>query len=292
MWKERYTLSSNQPELTKKYHIPYKEILANKKMRFLLSIVILLWIAVGAQIVADRLFSREGDILSAFVTTNSGLMESTLEVTADYGNQYLTVEDKNSLISYIATGLGVKTDSEFRTYENENRQEVVFTKQAARAQTTIKVVTLKNTETTDAFKQSLEKKVGVTQYVMVRIVIYEDANNDILKFKDTIEKVYKNLNITENRISETLQLCGAFAGNLLLDTKNKLADKMIDSLEGKIVYENREDELYTIYAYTGLLREYITVNEAKINIQVAMSYDEANNYTKIYLATPIISGDW
>ncbi len=292
MWKERYTLSSNQTVLTKKYHIPYKEILANKKMRFLLSIVILLWIAVGAQIIANRLFSREGNILSAFVTTNSGLMESTLEVTAEYGNQYLTVEDKNSLISYIATGLGVKTDSEFRTYENENRQEVVFTKQAARAQTTIKVVTLKNTETMDAFKQNLEKKVGITQYVMVRIVIYEDANNDILKFKNTVEEIYKNLNITENQISETLQLCGAFAGNLLLDTKNKMADKMIDSLEGVVVYENREDELYTVYAYTGLLREYITVNESKINIQVAMTYDEANNYTKIYLATPIISGDW
>ncbi|MDD5936075.1 MAG: YwmB family TATA-box binding protein [Clostridiales bacterium] len=292
MRDERFTLSHRNGIEEKKFHIPYKEVLANRKMRFLLAIVVLLWIAVGAQFVANRLFNKEGNILSAFVTTNSGLMESTLEVTAEYGNQYLTVEDKKSLISYIAAGLGVKTDSEIQTYENESRQEVVFIKQAARAQTTIKVVTLEDTKSTDAFKQSLEKKAGVTQYLMVRIVIYEDANNDILKFKDTIEEVYTNLKIAESQISETLQLCGAFAGNLLLDTKNKLADKMIDSLDGKVIYENREEEFYTVYAYTGLLREYITVNDAKINVQVAMTYDEANDFTKIYLATPIISGDW
>lgn len=283
---------SQRPILPEKRHIPYKEVLADKKMRFLLAIVALLWIAVGAQFLANKLFSREGDILSAFVATNSGLMESTLEVTAEYGNQYLTVEDKESLISYIATNLGVQTDTEYKTYENEERQEVVFTKQAARAETIIKVVTLKSTEVTDTFKQTSEKNSGVTQYVMVRIQIYEDANNDILKFKSTVEKIYDDLQISENKVSETLQLCGAFAGNLLLDTKNKIADKMIDSLEGKVVYENRDDKLYTVYAYTGLLREYITVNKTKINIQVAMTYDEANDCTKIYLATPIISGDW
>jgi hypothetical protein len=261
-------------------------------MRFFLSIVILLWTAVGAQALANRLFSREGDIMSAFVTTNSGLMESTLEVTAEYGTQYLTVEDKKTLISYVATGLGIKVDSDIKTYESGERQEVVFQKLAARATTTIKVVSIGNSDSTDAFKQSLESSDQVTQYVMVRIVIYEDAKNEILKFKDTVEGIYEKLEINESEVSTTLQLCGAFEGNLLLDTKNKMADNMIHSLDGKVVFENREEELYTVYAYTGLLKEYITVEKSKINIQVAMTYDEVNNCTKIYLATPVISGDW
>lgn len=291
MWNERYTLSNNNSIPVRRY-IPYKEVFANKRMRFFLSIVILLWIAVGAQALANRLFSREGDIMSAFVTTNSGLMESTLEVTAEYGTQYLTVEDKKSLISYVATGLGIEIDSDIKTYENEKRQELVFQKKALRATTTIKVVTIGRGESTDAFKQSLESTDPVTQYVMVRIVIHEDADNEILEFKDVVEGIYEDLQVKENDVSTTLQLCGAFSGNLLLDTKNKLADDMIASLEGKVVFENREDELYTIYAYTGLLKEYITVDKSKINIQVAMTYDEAKNCTKIYLATPIISGDW
>lgn len=291
MYSQRYTLS-DKSTLKEKRHIPYKEVFTNPKMRFFLAIVLLLWIAVGSQFIANKLFSREGDILSAFVTTNSGLMESTLEVTAEYSNQYLTVEDKKSLITYIGASLGVTMDEELVSSENEEREELAFIKQAARAQTTIKVVTLKSPDSKDAFNQASEKEVGVIQYVMVRIVIFEDANNDILKFKDKVEKVYEKLKIEESDISETLQLCGAFSGNLLIETKNKLADNMIDSLEGKIVYENRHEDLYTIYAYTGLLREYITVNNTKINIQVAMAYDESTQTTKIYLATPIISGDW
>ncbi len=291
MYSRRYTLL-DKSDVKEKRHIPYKEVFMNPKMRFFLAIVLLLWIAVGSQFIANKLFSKEGDILSAFVTTNSGLMESTLEVTAEYSNQYLTVEDKKSLISYIGASLGVSMDQELMSSENEEREELSFMKQAARAQTTIKVVTLKSAESKDAFNQVSEKEDGITQYVMVRIVIYEDANNDILKLKDKVEKVYEKLKIDDSHISETLQLCGAFSGNLLLETKNKLADNMIKSLEGMIVYENREEDLYTIYAYTGLLREYITVNQTKINIQVAMTYDEVSNTTKIYLATPIISGDW
>lgn len=292
MWKERYTLINSKSPIPARRYIPFREVFGNKRMRFFLSIVILLWTAVGAQFLAKKLFLKEGDIMSAFVTTNSGLMESTLEVTAEYSSQYLTVEDKKSLISYVATGLGIKIDSEIKTYENENRQEVVFEKQAARAKTTIKVVTIEKGDSTDAFKQSLESTDQVAQYVMVRIIIFEDANNEILRFKNKVEAIYEDLEVKDNDVSTTLQLCGAFAGNLLLDTKNKLADNMIKSLEGKIVFENRKDELYTIYAYTGLLKEYITVEKSKINIQVAMSYDETNNCTKIYLATPIISGDW
>ncbi len=292
MWSERYTLVNNKTLLPLKRHVPYREVFADKRIRFFLSLVVLLWIAVGAQALSNRLFFRESDIMSAFVTTNSGLMESTLEVTAEYGSQYLTVEDKESLISYVAAGLGILIDSEIKTYENETRQEFVFQKQAARATTTIKVVTIGNREITDAFKQSLETTGQVTHYIMVRIVIYEDANNDVLSFKDTVESIFHELNISEGDMSTTLQLCGAFEGNLLLDTKNKLADNMISSLDGKIVFENRKDELYTIYAYTGLLKEYITVENTKINIQVAMTYDEVKNCTKIYLATPIISGDW
>lgn len=292
MWNERYTLINSKSQIPERRYIPFREVFGNKRMRFFMSIVILLWTAVGAQVLAKKLFLKEGDIMSAFVTTNSGLMESTLEVTAEYSSQYLTVEDKKSLISYVATGLGIKIDSEIKTYENENRQEVVFEKQAARAKTTIKVVTIEKGDSTDAFKQSLESTDQVAQYVMVRIIIYEDANNEILRFKDKVEAIYEDLEVKDNDISTTLQLCGSFAGNLLLDTKNKLADNMIKSLEGKIVFANRKEELYTIYAYTGLLKEYITVEKSKINIQVAMSYDEANNCTKIYLATPIISGDW
>lgn len=258
----------------------------------MLYVITLLWIAVGAQFIVNRLFIKQGNIMEAFVNTNSGLMESTLEITATYGNEYLTEEDKKSLISYVTSGLGVSMNHEVETSSSSNRQEMAFTREAKRAETTVKVVSVYNEDATQAFKQVNKKEANVTQYIMVRLTIYEDVSNDILSYESKLKEVLKGLEIAENNINTTLQFSGAFAGNLSLDTKNKIADRMINSLQGEIVYENREDNLYTIYGYTGLLNEYITVDNSKINIQVAMTYEENSDRTKIYLATPVISGDW
>lgn len=277
---------------TKRRYLPIREVLNNKKMRFLFGVVFILWTAVGAQLIANKVFMKDGDIIGAFMNTNSGLMESTLEVTANYGSQYLTQEDKESLISYLAGGLGIRFDNQTETYETKERKETIFVKEASRAKTTIKVVTVGTKKMVDAFAQNAENASGVTQYVMVRLTIFEDANNDILEYQRIVKSLFEQLKVTTKNINTTMQFSGAFAGNLLLETKNKIADRMIHSLDGTVVLENRQDDLYTIYAYTGLLDEYIKVDGNKINIQVAMNYDEESDSTKIYLATPLISGDW
>jgi len=269
-----------------------REVFSNKRIRALAYIIVLLWVAVGTQIIVNRFFVPQGNIMQAFVNTNYRLMESTFEITATYGGGYLTEEDKKSLITYITSNLGVEMNSEIEVISEENRQEFVFNKQARRAATTVKVVSLYGNESTEAFVQSNDLKENVSHYLIVRLTIYEDVSNDILIYEKKLREMLEGLNIDKNNMNTTLQFSGAFAGELSLDTKNKIADRMIKSLKGEIVYENRQDNLYTIYAYTGLLGEYITVDNNKINIQVAMSYEENSDRTRIYLATPIISGDW
>ena len=171
MQNDRTTEKINALE-TKNRYIPIKEVMAGKRMRFFFGIVILLWVAVGSQCLANKLFARESDIMEAFVTTNTGLMESTLEMTAEYSNKYMTKEDKSSLIGYIAQPLGISIDSELKTTDTETRQEISFDKKAQRARTTIKVITIGQQDSINALVQSQEK--GITQYVMVRIGIYED----------------------------------------------------------------------------------------------------------------------
>jgi hypothetical protein len=41
-----------------------------------------------------------------------------------------------------------------------------------------------------------------------------------------------------------------------------------------------------------MLKEYVTTMDNKINIQIAISYNELTNKTRIELATPIIEEDW
>ena len=100
----------------------------------------------------------------------------------------------------------------------------------------------------------------------------------------------KDLQVVQ--VETTIQFLGAYEGDLPLERWDKIADSMIKELGGKVVYENRDKELYTVYAYSKMLPEYISVDQKKVNIQVAMRYEEDNNRTVVYLATPLLRGDW
>ena len=55
-----------------------------KKNRLLLLIAAAIWLAVGIQVIMNRLTDREGDILEAFSLTNTDTMESSLIMLAEY----------------------------------------------------------------------------------------------------------------------------------------------------------------------------------------------------------------
>lgn len=269
----------------------FKELIRDKKILWGVYILAVLWMAVGAQFVVRKVFARETGITQAFVNTDSGLVESTLEVTAAYGKDTLTEEEKKQLIGYIANGLGIRTEEEVDVTSNESRIEMTFVRKAKRANTTIKVISLLDNPVTDAFAQ-VEESREAAHYIVVRLTIFEDMNSDILDYQQKLEELLAELDIKQKNMNTTLQFSGSYAGDLSLEEKNRIADEMIGNLEGKVVFESREEDLYTIYAYTGSISEYITVDHNKINIQVAMSYDQSTDTTKVYLATPIISGDW
>ena len=59
-----------------------------------------------------------------------------------------------------------------------------------------------------------------------------------------------------------------------------------------MVTGNRDDSIYTVYGYCGKIEEYVVFGSTKTNINVAITYDEQNNLTRVYMATPIISTEY
>jgi hypothetical protein len=188
----------------------------------------------------------------------------------------LTEHDKQALIGYLADAIGVRMDGEITSRETDVSQVYSYTKQARQAATTIKAITLREDTS--------------RTYLYVELEIYQDTEYDILNYRDIILGTLKDMGVKQ--AETTLQLLGAYSGKLPVSEWDKLADKMIGNLSGKVIYENRDEDLYTIYAYSNMLSEYITVENKKINMQVAMRYEADNDRTVLYLATPIIRGEW
>lgn len=252
-----------------------------KKIQILLGICLILWAAAGAQWFVKRIVLEPKEITEVFAETNSILTESMIEIVAEYGNEYLTQEDKKELLRYIGAGIGLEVDGEINMQQEGSRQVYFYEKQGKQAETVLKCVTLGESDTGEK-----ERK----HYIMIRLSIYEDTNDYILKYQKKIRKILEELNAEE--LSCTVQFSGNFEGKLSVMELDEITNKLLNKLEAKVVCENRAEELYTVYAYKRGQERSILVDGNLINLQVAATYLEEENKTKIYLATPVIRGEW
>ena len=58
-----------------------------------------------------------------------------------------------------------------------------------------------------------------------------------------------------------------------------------------MIVEHREDT-YVVYAYTPMIEEYKKVGKDKINLTIAIVYNEESHTTEVLLATPLLNEDF
>lgn len=256
-----------------------KQTLTMKRTKITLYIAIVLWLAVATQAMVNRLFQEDVVITEAFVKTETQEMQSSIEVVAEYKTGIIEVEDKKKLILDLANAIGLLVDDDISLWEDDVRSEYYFFKQAKQAASEIKIVSIK--EDTSSAKMK--------HYIMVRLDIMKGIQS-IDQYKNILDKALVDLGVENKQI--TLKYEGTRMGDLTSKEKQEVANLLIDDLQGEIALEYDEGDLYTVYAYTGMLKEYITSMGNRINIQIAISYNELTNKTKISLATPVISENW
>ena len=257
-----------------------KQIFSLKRTKATLYAVAVLWLAVVTQMVVNRVFQEEFKITQAFIKTNTEEMESGLEVIAEYKKEFLSEQDKKNLIVQLADSIGLNIDEEIKVTKEGHRSEYSYQKRAKSATSEIKFISI---------EQEVNDIVVMKHYITVRLNIIQSVES-IDKYKNTIIRTLENLGVTDKQV--TLYYTGVFDGKLTKREMNEIASFMIDELQGTSALEYYENDLYTVYAYTGLINEYVVSAGCKVNIQIAFTYNEVNDKTKVYLATPILNQSW
>lgn len=257
-----------------------KQTFSLKRTKVTLYMVAVLWLAVATQMVVNKVFREDFKITEAFEKTNAKEMQSSIEVVAEYDSEFLSESDKKEIIQNLANAIGLNIDSEIFLNEDGTRSEYCFFKKAKQATSEIKVVSLEQEE---------EAAIKIKHYIIVRLSISKSIQG-IDKYKKIIEDSLALLGVDNKQI--TMQFEGNYDGNLSLKEKNHIASLLVEDLHGEIALEYDEGDLYTVYAYTGLLNEYIVSMDSKVNIQIAITYNEITDKTKVTLATPILNQNW
>ena len=255
------------------------------KWRLLWILIAAAWLFVFLKLIIGALFEKNTSLVAAFSVTNPQEISATVEVTARWPEEKLPEEEKYRLMKEVADAIGLTLDTEPETTEGEQRQELRFYKDAQAADTELRVISLQQeTETETATMETVTKN-----YLYAKICLNESLET-VLAYKKLLEEAMKELSCTE--ISTTIQLVGDYAGYLPLERRNEITEDILDALGAEVVYEYRKADLYTVYAYTASLENYITVEGRKINLHIAMSQNEDHYRTTLYLASPILPDTW
>lgn len=258
-----------------------KKILRGKKSRMTIYVLGVLWIAVIMQVTVNMFLLPKSSLLEAFVNTNSEVSSFEIEMFADYGTDYLSEDDRKELVLYLANQIGLKPDKDVEIIRNGKETDSYIEKTGKNAETLIKVISLE--------KENKDGNMGLNHYLIVKLKLYDNLDS-ILNYRKLIKSTFDDLGA--KKIETTMQLASTYKEKLNLDNMNLIADNMIKGLNGKIAYANRKEDLFTVYAYSGLLDEYVTSLNTKINIHVVINYDEETNTTNVYLGTPVINGGY
>lgn len=242
--------------------------------------VAVLWAVAGIQLVQNLNPEDETQIVQAFNKTNCMNAMSRIQVSGSLAKGYQTLSEQENTLKEIAAAIGITGDYQLSEERDGARSTLILCKQAAKAETVMKIVTVED-EISDNIVESI-------QYLAVEIELY-DRLECAVSYKENLEEIVKEYGITED---VSLQFSGVLPGNISADECSSMTSQLLRSISAKIQTKHEEENLYTVYAYSDRIEDFKTINGHKVNVMVAINYDEENNQTGLYLATPFLNQDY
>ena len=233
-----------------------------------------LWLLAGIQQLVHGSDTREDKIVQVFAQVGTKQQESVVEYYGVYKKDFLELEEREAYLRQAAASLGIGDPVEVvRKYE-KTREESKLVKEAKGATTTLRLITSLGEEPKQYLIANISMKGSVENALAYRQKLQEILNDDMEESKSSANVI------------------GCYDGNLTLEERNQIADGLFQELEAKVVSENRDMQLYTIYGYTSYVKEYEDQERKKVNINLAMYYQELEDKTYVYMAIPVIGLDY
>lgn len=252
--------------------------------------VIVLWAVLTAVYMTNMGRAKKVSISTAFTDSADGEewceLDTYIEGYGKFGVCYLTQEEKEGLVENIASALGITSSYGLATVYEEEVNTTVLSKESVNGSVTIKAITQEQQRTENTAEPAVTEPQA--QYVYVNITVYNNIDCAV-SYRELVEGMFDAMGIHGN---VNMNLVGSLEGALNSTEKNELADGLLDKLGAKVVAENRDSDIFTIYAYSKGAGSYITIGGNKINMNIAIGYDEEQDRTKVYLASPINSLDY
>ena len=249
-----------------------------KKIMTVLALV--LWIAAIIQGIDMLGGNKEAEVIQAFNSISMMQENSKVQSYGKYNGDYLTVEEQKLLLKTMAEALGIVDNYTLEENSDQYGRNVTLFLDGVKADTKIEFIT---EEKDEAQSHSME----VAQYLKTELQI-ENSIESAFYYEDTVQMLMSRYSDTPQTV---ININGRYQGKLGTEQKDIIAMELLEKLKAEVVVEHREDT-YVVYAYTPLIEEYKKVGKDKINLTIAIVYNEEADVTEVFLATPLMNEDF
>lgn len=252
----------------------------NKKLKVTMYVVGILWIAVLSQVVVNKVFMDDARIIDAFIDTDSNIEESKLNLVINYGNEFLLNNKKEEILDSFAQSAGIDTYEVSKEYADSASTMKIEEKRKG-IETSLELITIT--------RKKEQENISYNYFILLQMKFSQNYK-DVITYKKKIEKCIHDMKVKDYQC--IMKFTGSYKGELSTEEKDKKVKELLKSLEARKIESISSDNYYTAYAYTGLVEDYIEVAGKRININIATTYNEEEDKTELYLATPILNEDY
>lgn len=236
----------------------------------------ILWLITAARVfLLPQNSLGENNVISAFGSTSYSEVYADISAYGKYGTVELTDTARQIILEKAAEKIGISRYN-IETEKHNNVETVSLVQNGDNGDVICKFVTIQ------------QENVQYEQYIYIGITL-----NNTIDSAFTYEKIVRE--IMEEMQIETevnVNFRGKLKGALTREQKEEFAQHMLDKMEAKLSVSRHMEEAYTVYAYDKEIKDYIMIGKDKVNVNICISYDEDNNETTVYLATPMNTQDY
>lgn len=248
----------------------------NKKSKIYL--VVLIWAAALLQLTINNSINREKMMVEQAMSQGvENLISGSTKAYGYYGDQELSKPAKESMVKSLAKKLGITSGYELSCDNIRNGRKTTLTKLGQHGDTTISVITL---DVEDEYGQPI-----VENYVMVEISLKGSGAKATSNYYDELREIYGELGMNP---TTNLYLCSQEKGRLVESEMEQYVEEFLANTDAKAVETMEFDNNYLVYGYSKNISEYVYQDDEKINVNIAFSYDQAEDVTYIHMGVPFV----
>lgn len=114
-------------------------------------------------------------------------------------------------------------------------------------------------------------------------------NEQIVKNNDIILKVDNIFKNHDKMMNVTSCIIGRIDGKVDIDKNERKILKSAEKFKGRVVESYKEEGVLSLSIFTPFIDEYIYTGNRKMNLNIAVNYNECEDKTYVWIGTPIIT---